>query len=75
MPVKIKRLSQYWRGWFQYFGIGIPYQLTVDLDQWIKRRVRMCYFQQWRTNSRRFRRTPHENPQLDQARRAGKIGD
>ena len=24
------------------------YQLTVDLDHWIRRRIRMCYWRQWR---------------------------
>lgn len=48
MEIKIKELSQYLRGWMNYFGIAIPYQTSVNLDQWIRRRVRMCYWKQWR---------------------------
>ena len=41
-------LKLYLHGWFNCFGIGCRYQWTVDLDQWIRRRVRRCYWQQWR---------------------------
>ncbi len=48
MGRKLKELTIYLRGWFNFFGIGCRYQWTVDLDQWIRRRVRMCYWEQWR---------------------------
>jgi len=48
MVVKIKELTQYLRVWMQYFGIAATYQASVDLDQWIRRRVRMCFWKQWR---------------------------
>ena len=48
MEVKIKELTQYLRGWMHYFGIAVTYQASVDLDQWIRRRVRMCFWKQWR---------------------------
>jgi RNA-directed DNA polymerase len=44
MEVKIKELTQYLRGWMNYFGIAVTYQISIDLDQWIRRRVRMCYW-------------------------------
>ena len=31
-----------------YYGIANCYQLCVDLDCWIRRRVRMAYWRQWR---------------------------
>ncbi len=31
-----------------YFGIASGYQRCVDLDHWIRRRVRMAYWRQWR---------------------------
>jgi hypothetical protein len=38
-----------WRlRWSNYFGIAKGYQRCVDLDHWIRRRVRMAYWQQWR---------------------------
>jgi RNA-directed DNA polymerase len=48
MTAKIQRLSVYLRGWINYYGIGNQYQQCVDLDNWIRRRIRMCYWKQWR---------------------------
>lgn len=48
MPYQLFKLSQYLRGWINYFGIANCYQLCVDLDHWIRRRVRMAYWRQWR---------------------------
>ncbi|MCP5170307.1 MAG: group II intron reverse transcriptase/maturase [Hahellaceae bacterium] len=48
MKYQLFKLSQYLRGWINYFGIANGYQLCVDLDHWIRRRVRMAYWRQWR---------------------------
>ncbi|MGK5090449.1 group II intron reverse transcriptase/maturase [Deltaproteobacteria bacterium TL4] len=48
MEVQIAKLSQYLRGWGNYFTIANTYQRCVDLDHWIRRRIRMCYWNQWR---------------------------
>ncbi|MDY6934920.1 MAG: group II intron maturase-specific domain-containing protein [Spirochaetota bacterium] len=48
MEVKIKELTQYLRGRVHYFGIAVTCQTSVDLDQWIRRRFRMCFWKQWR---------------------------
>ena len=48
MQWKIAKLNRYLRGWINYFGIANGYQLCVDLDHWIRRRIRMCYWKQWR---------------------------
>lgn len=48
MHYQLFKLSQYLRGWINYFGIAKGYQLCVDLDHWIRRRVRMAYWRQWR---------------------------
>lgn len=48
MKKQIHKLNQYLRGWGNYFLIANAYQLTVDLDHWIRRRLRMCYWRQWR---------------------------
>ena len=45
---QIHQLSRYLRGWINYFGIAHCYQLCCDLDHWIRRRVRMAYWRQWR---------------------------
>lgn len=48
MKYQLFKISQYLRGWINYFGIANSYQLCVDLDHWIRRRVRMAYWRQWR---------------------------
>ncbi|WP_432464416.1 group II intron reverse transcriptase/maturase [Agarivorans sp. QJM3NY_33] len=48
MGYQLFKVSQYLRGWINYFGIANCYQLCVDLDHWIRRRVRMAYWRQWR---------------------------
>ena len=48
MRYQLFKLSQYLRGWINYFGIANAYQRCVDLDHWIRRRVRMAYWRQWR---------------------------
>ena len=48
MHYQLFKISQYLRGWINYFGIANSYQQCVDLDHWIRRRVRMAYWRQWR---------------------------
>ena len=48
MRFQIFRLSQYLRGWINYFGIANCYNQCVELDHWIRRRLRMAYWRQWR---------------------------
>jgi RNA-directed DNA polymerase len=48
MDYRIKKLNEYIRGWMNYFGIGKGYDECVKLDQWLRRRIRMCYWKQWR---------------------------
>jgi RNA-directed DNA polymerase len=40
MHYQIFKISQYLRGWINYFGIANSYQRCVDLDHWIRRRPR-----------------------------------
>jgi len=48
MSYQLFKISQYLRGWINYFGIASGYQRCVELDHWIRRRVRMAYWRQWR---------------------------
>ena len=36
-------------GWINYFGIADMKSLARDLDAWLRRRIRMCYWKQWKT--------------------------
>ena len=40
-------------GWTGYFGLASELKLFDRLDQWIRRRIRMCYWKQWRRPKRR----------------------
>lgn len=35
-------------GWVNYFRIADMQSVAKDLDQWIRRRIRMCYWKQWK---------------------------
>jgi len=48
MNVRYKKLAQYLRGWMNYFGISEYYRPMPKLDQWLRRRMRMCYWKRWR---------------------------
>ena len=34
-------------GWFHYFKPGLLYKEVLQWDQWIRRRVRLCYWKDW----------------------------
>jgi RNA-directed DNA polymerase len=48
MKYRFKKLAQYVRGWMNYFGISEYYRPIPEIDQWLRRRLRMCYWKQWR---------------------------
>ena len=48
MAERIERLNRYLRGWMNYFGISKHYSPIEELDSWLRRRIRMCYWKQWR---------------------------
>ena len=48
MPYRFYKLAQYVRGWMGYFGISQYYRPVPELDEWLRRRARMCYWKQWR---------------------------
>ena len=52
LPARSK-LAQYLRGWMDYFGISQYYRPIPELDHWLRRRVRMCYWKQWRCRAPR----------------------
>ena len=48
MEYRLHKLGQYLRGWTAYFGISQYYRPVPELDDWIRRRIRMCHWKQWR---------------------------
>lgn len=48
MAYRFKRIAQYVRSWMGYFGISDYYRPIPELDHWLRRRIRMGYWKQWR---------------------------
>jgi RNA-directed DNA polymerase len=53
MQYRLKKLRQYMRGWIGYFGISEYYKPIPPLDQWIRRRLRLCYWKMWKRPKQR----------------------
>lgn len=52
---RLEKLRQYMRGWIGYYGIAEGLGICRSLDQWIRRRIRCCYWKQWKTIGNRIR--------------------
>jgi len=48
MDYRMGKIREYVRGWMNYYGISEYYTPIPELDQWLRRRIRMCYLKQWR---------------------------
>ena len=55
MASRLTELRRYVVGWLNYFGISHTYRQVLELDQWIRRRVRLCYWKQWKRPGTRRR--------------------
>jgi RNA-directed DNA polymerase len=55
MRQRMKELGAYVRGWMGYFGISVPWRAIEPLDEWIRRRIRMCYWRRWRLRRTKIR--------------------
>lgn len=56
METRYMRLKQVIRGWVNYFKIANMGKIAQRLDEWIRRRIRMCYWKQWKKI-----KTKHDN--------------
>lgn len=48
MEERIKRLNQITIGWVNYFSVAKAKSKMQSLDEWIRRRLRMCIWKQWK---------------------------
>ena len=54
MKQRVEELRQYLRGWRGYFGFCETPTVLQELDSWVRRRLRSCYWIQWKTRRRRY---------------------
>ena len=72
MERRLSELRSYVRGWTGYFGLAAQLKLFDKLDQWIRRRIRMCYWKRWRHARTRSRELMRLGVSRRQAIRHGK---
>ena len=48
MEFRYRKLKQTIVGWVNYFKIANMKNIAQILDEWIRRRIRMCYWKQWK---------------------------
>lgn len=53
METRYTKLKQVTRGWVNYFKIANMKGIAQNLDKWIRRRIRMCYWKKWKTSKNR----------------------
>ena len=56
METRYVKLKQVIVGWVNYFKIANMGNVAQELDKWIRRRIRMCYWKQWKKY-----KTKHDN--------------
>lgn len=55
MDEKIRKVNIYLIGWIGYFQLAAAKKHCEVFDQWIRRRMRMCLWKQWKKPSARLR--------------------
>jgi RNA-directed DNA polymerase len=55
MPQRLTELRRYVQGWMGYFALAAQMRLLEQFDQWLRRRLRMCFWKRWRLVRTRVR--------------------
>jgi RNA-directed DNA polymerase len=56
MGERVKELNQYLVGWCGYFALADTSSIFQELDSWIRRRLRMCLWKQWKKPKTKVKR-------------------
>lgn len=55
MKNRMIKIGEYIRGWMGYFALSEYYRIIPEIDCWIRRRIRMCYWIDWKRCRNRIR--------------------
>ena len=67
MSHRLLELRRYFQGWVGYFSL-VPMKTYFEiLDKWVRRRIRSCYWKQWRNPRTRIRNLRKLGVRRDQA--------
>ena len=50
------KLTQFIRGWVNYFGMADMKSLLTRTDEWLRHRIRAIYWKQWKKTRTRYKR-------------------
>ncbi len=56
METRALKIKQTILGWIEYFKLAEMKNVLKELDEWLRRRIRMCHWKQWKKI-----KTKHEN--------------
>ncbi len=55
IEITYKKIKQLVVGWINYFKFADMKSSLRELDKWLRRRIRMCYWKQWKKVSTKFK--------------------
>ncbi len=55
MVRRIQGVNEYLRGWIGYFALAETPSVITELEEWVRRRLRLCLWRQWRRSRTRYR--------------------
>ena len=55
MGNRIQAVNEYLHGWIGYFALAETPSVVEELDEWVRRRLRLCLWRQWRRIRTRYR--------------------
>ena len=56
---RAKKMKEYIVGWVNYYKLADMKSLLKEIDQWMRRRIRMVYWKQWKKVKTRYRNLKH----------------
>lgn len=56
MEYRIEKLNQYLMGWCGYFALADTPSIFTKFDSWIRRRLRMCMWKNWKKSDTKVRK-------------------